>query len=84
MVSCADHGSDALIWAAGKGDDEHLLLEELLNLTGGAGVNRESHHGDTALTIACARQVGVASAGVAEGENGLGDGLLGGPVFPPP
>lgn len=77
MVPCADHGSDALIWAAGKGDDEHLLLEELLDLTGGAGVNRESYHGDTALTIACARQVGVATSGAAERGHGLKAALLG-------
>lgn len=55
-MACSDHGSDALMWAAGKGDSEHALLEELLSLSGGASVNRESYHGDTALTIACSRR----------------------------
>lgn len=55
LVSCSDHGSDALMWAAGRGDSEHALLEELIKLSGGACINRESHHGDTALTMACSR-----------------------------
>lgn len=55
MIPCSEHGSDALMWAAGKGDVECPLLEELLTITGGAKINRESHLGDTALTIACAR-----------------------------
>lgn len=54
-MACSDHGSDALIWAAGRGDSEHVLLEELITLSGGASINRECHQGDTALTIACSR-----------------------------
>ncbi|CAM9420486.1 unnamed protein product [Ectocarpus fasciculatus] len=56
LVACSDHGSDALMWAAGKGDSEHALLEELISLSGGVSVNRESYQGDTALTIACSRR----------------------------
>lgn len=56
LASCSDHGSDALMWAAGKGNSEQVLLEELLALTGGAGINRETHLGDNALTIASSRQ----------------------------
>lgn len=55
-MGCSDHGSDALIWAAGRGDSEHALLEELIMLSGGASINRECHQGDTALTIACSRR----------------------------
>lgn len=55
LVACSDHGSDALMWAASRGDSEHTLLQELIRLSGGASINRESHHGDTALTMACSR-----------------------------
>lgn len=43
------------MWAAGRGGSELLLLEELISLSGAASINRESHHGDTALTTACSR-----------------------------
>lgn len=56
LVACSDHGSDALVWAAGRGYSEHALLEELILLSGGASINRECHQGDTALTIACSRR----------------------------
>lgn len=55
LVACSDHGSDALMWAAGRGDSEIPLLKELITLSGGGSINRESHHGDTALTMACSR-----------------------------
>ena len=55
-MACSDHGSDALIWAAGRGDSEHALLDELIMLSRGASINRECHQGDTALTIACSRR----------------------------
>ena len=74
LASCSDHGSDALMWAAGKGDSEHVLLEELLALTGGAGIDRETHLGDNALTIASSRQGGSTREGgrVKRGEGGGG------------
>lgn len=56
LVPCSDHGSDALMWAAGRGHSESELLEELIKLTGGAGIDRENHLGGTALTIACSRR----------------------------
>lgn len=59
------------MWAASKGDAEKALLTELLDLTGGAGIDRESTLGDTALTIACARQVDR-GAGGRRGEGGGG------------
>lgn len=55
-MACSDHGSDALIWAAGRGDSEHALLDELITLSRGASSNRECHQGDTALTMACSRR----------------------------
>ena len=55
-MACSDHGSDAMMWATGKGTSEQVLLEELIKLSGSASINRESHHGDTALTIACSRR----------------------------
>lgn len=55
LVACSNHGSDALMWAAGRGDSEIPLLKELIALSRGASINRESHHGDTALTMACSR-----------------------------
>lgn len=55
-MPCSDHGSDALMWAAGNGPSEESLLNEIIKLTGGAEIDRESHLGDTALTIACSRQ----------------------------
>lgn len=55
-MACSDHGSDALMWAAGRGDSEHALLEELITLSGGASINHECRQGDTALTIACSRR----------------------------
>lgn len=69
-MPCSDHGSDALIWAAGRGDSELPLVEELLELTGGAGVDRETTMGDTALTIASARRVDVARRIRANGGEG--------------
>lgn len=56
-MPCSDHGSDALLWASGEGDSELDLVRELLGLTGGAGIDRESARGETALTVACARRV---------------------------
>lgn len=55
-MACSDHGSDALIWAAGRGDSEHALLDELITLSRGAFINRECHQGNTALTMACSRR----------------------------
>lgn len=67
LVSCSDHGSDALMWAADRGDPERALLSELITLTGGAGINRETHLGDTALTIACSRQAKREWRGIGSG-----------------
>ena len=61
LVACSDHGSDALIWAAGRGDSEHALLDELITLSRGASSNRECHQGDTALTMACSRRENATS-----------------------
>ena len=55
VVWCSDHGSTPLMWAAGEGDSELALLQELIKVTDGNGINHESHQGDTAMTIASSR-----------------------------